>query len=48
MRQRYDNEALYPYNGPVVIRRQAGRNRSKRKESATRKPLQLRMHFKAD
>jgi hypothetical protein len=45
-RQRSDNEALYPYNGPSGYRRRAHRNMIKRKGSATRKPQQLRMRFK--
>jgi hypothetical protein len=45
-RQRYDNEALYPYNGPVTIRHRASRSRSKRNQSTKRKPLQLKMQFK--
>jgi hypothetical protein len=44
-RQRYSNEALYPYNGPVSTKRRRGRSRSKRKESMIRRALQLKMQF---
>ena len=45
-RARYDNEALYPSNGPVHMRQRASRTRSKRTQTVKRKPVQLRMHFK--
>lgn len=44
-RQRYDNEALYPYNGPVTVKRRAVRNTSKRKETNAKKPLQLKLQL---
>lgn len=44
-RQRYSNEALYPCNGPVAIKRRSGRSKSKRKEFITRRPLQLKMQL---
>ena len=47
-RQRYDNEALYPYNGPMTFKRRAGRNGNKKRETTVKKPLQLRMRFKTD
>jgi hypothetical protein len=47
-RQRYDNEALYPYNGPVAIRHRTSRNRNKRNQATKRKPLQLKMHFRVE
>jgi hypothetical protein len=46
-RQRYDNEALYPCNGPVAIKRKSCRGKSKRKESIIRRPVQLKMHLEA-
>jgi hypothetical protein len=45
-RQRYDNEALYPYNGPVTVKRRAVRNISKKKETTVRKPLQMKLQLK--
>jgi hypothetical protein len=45
-RQRYSNEALYPYNGPVAIKRQASRSPSKRRELIIRRPVQLKMQLK--
>jgi hypothetical protein len=44
-RQRYDNEALYPYNGPVAVKQRASRIQAKRKESIRRRPLQLKMQL---
>ncbi len=44
-RQRYDNEALYPYNGPVATKRRPSRNRSKRRE-LIRRPVQLKLQLK--
>jgi len=46
-RQRYDNEALYPYNGPVARKRRSSRSRGKRKESIMRGPLQLKMQLQS-
>jgi hypothetical protein len=46
-KQRYDNEALYPCNGPVVIKGRRRRNGSKRGELIIRRPVQLRMQSKA-
>jgi hypothetical protein len=47
-RQRYDNEALYPYNGPVAVKRRASRNAIRRKGTTVKKPFQLKMQLKAD
>jgi hypothetical protein len=44
-RQRYDNEALYPYNGPVTVKRRASRIQDKKKESMRRRSLQLKMQL---
>jgi len=44
-RQRYDNEALYPYNGPVTIKRRNNRIK-RRRESVIRMPVQLKMQLK--
>lgn len=44
-KQRYDNEALYPCNGPVAIKRRASRIQAKKKESMKRRPLQLKMQL---
>jgi hypothetical protein len=44
-RQRYDNEALYPYNGPAATRYRASRIRTKRNQPTKRKPVQLKMHL---
>ena len=44
-RLRYDNEALYPYNGPVAAKRRASRSRAKKKESIRRRPLQIKMQL---
>jgi len=44
-RQRYDNEALYPYNGPVARKRRTSRTQAKKRESILRRPLQLKMQL---
>jgi hypothetical protein len=45
-RQRYDNEALYPYNGPVANKRLPSRIHSRRREYRVRRPVQLKMQLK--
>lgn len=48
-RQRYRNEALYPYNGPAAIKRWRGRRQSKRRESTImRRPVQLKMQLNTE
>jgi hypothetical protein len=44
-KRRYDNEALYPYNGRVAIRRRSKRSQGKAKESIVKRPLQLKMQL---
>jgi len=46
-RQRYDNEALYAYNGPVAVKRQASRAQAKKKESIRRRPFQLKLQLQS-
>ncbi len=47
LRRRYDNEALYPYNGPVAIKRRASRSQIKRKVSIIKRHLQLKMQLES-
>jgi hypothetical protein len=44
-RQRYSNEALYPYNGPVVVKRHPNSGKRKEKKLMKRRPMQLEMQF---
>lgn len=46
-RQRYDNEALYPYNGTVAVKRRASRIQTKKRESIGRRPFQLKMQLQS-